>query len=270
MIRKLSKGEYYGEHEQVHSLGPLNLSDTTYTHEKVDWHYHEQAYFTFLLKGKLFEANKKESYVLDAGSLVFHNSQDSHYNLKDASHTRGFHVELSAKWFHTYELSACSSEGSKQLHDPRIRQLFYRMYLESKIQDTYSSLSIDQHLVEVFGRMQLKEENKGKAKEWLKKLEEIIEDEESLPGDLSTLARSLNVHPVHLSRTFSKYYQMSLGEYFRIKKLNQASQLLFSSSSSLTEIAYSCGFYDQSHFISQFKRYYSLTPSAYRKKMREC
>jgi AraC family transcriptional regulator len=33
----------------------------------------------------------------------------------------------------------------------------------------------------------------------------------------------------------------------------------------LTEIAFECGFADQSHFIRSFKNYYEVTPSEYRK-----
>lgn len=267
MIKKLGKGEYYGVHKEVRELKYLNLSDTSYTHEKVDWHYHEQAYFTFLLQGKLFEANKKESYTLETGSLLFHNSQDRHYNLKDDTYTRGFHVEMSADWFEQYELPPTFAEGSLFLRDPRIRQLFYLIYIESKFRDAFSPLSIDQYLIEVFGRMKAKQIRERKSAKWLKQLEEIVEGEKEAKLDLTSLAERLDIHPVHLSRSFSKLYSISLGEYLRLKKLNEATQLMFSSKFSLTEIALQSGFYDQSHFISLFKRYYKLSPSAYRKKI---
>jgi AraC-like DNA-binding protein len=34
---------------------------------------------------------------------------------------------------------------------------------------------------------------------------------------------------------------------------------------SLTSIAYGCGYFDQSHFIKEFKSFTGLTPSAYLK-----
>jgi AraC family transcriptional regulator len=36
----------------------------------------------------------------------------------------------------------------------------------------------------------------------------------------------------------------------------------------LTEIAFECGFADQSHFIRSFRSYYGMTPLEYRRLMR--
>ena len=43
-------------------------------------------------------------------------------------------------------------------------------------------------------------------------------------------------------------------------KLNKAILLLSTNKHSMTEICHLCGFYDQSHFISNFKKSYNTTP----------
>ena len=58
----LRTGHFFGETNRRICLDGITLTDTEYTHERVDWHYHENAYFTFILQGKLIEGNKKESY----------------------------------------------------------------------------------------------------------------------------------------------------------------------------------------------------------------
>ncbi|CAM4408367.1 hypothetical protein [Flavobacterium terrigena] len=72
-MNQLKKGEFYGTHYQKSTFENIIITDTEYTHSKVDWHYHENPYFTYLLEGKLFESNKKESYYLEPGNLLFHN-----------------------------------------------------------------------------------------------------------------------------------------------------------------------------------------------------
>ncbi|MES1249601.1 MAG: helix-turn-helix transcriptional regulator, partial [Chitinophaga rupis] len=82
---------------------------------------------------------------------------------------------------------------------------------------------------------------------------------------LSGLANSLNVHPVHLSREFSKHFDTTLGEYIRTIKVQRALSLLPNNKLSLTDISFECGFADQSHFIRSFRSYYQVTPLFYRK-----
>ncbi|NQY29801.1 MAG: helix-turn-helix domain-containing protein [Flavobacteriaceae bacterium] len=53
----------------------------------------------------------------------------------------------------------------------------------------------------------------------------------------------------------------------RLLKLNKAITLISSNKHSMTEICYKCGFYDQSHFISNFKSIYNTTPSNFLKKI---
>ena len=129
-MQQLHQGTYYGSHKQELDFNQFLVTDTIYTHEKVDWHYHENAYFTFLLNGKLFEANKRDSYVLEAGSLLFHNWQDAHYNIKPPLYTRGFHIELTKHWFEDLNTPSIPIEGSIQIKNPLLKQNFYKIYLK--------------------------------------------------------------------------------------------------------------------------------------------
>ena len=58
-MNTLQTGQFYGVTNETTTHGGLTLTDTEYTHEHVDWHYHQNAYFTFILDGRVIEANKK-------------------------------------------------------------------------------------------------------------------------------------------------------------------------------------------------------------------
>lgn len=139
-MNQLKKGEYFGTHYQKSVFDNIIITDTEYTHPKVDWHYHQNPYFTFLLQGKLFEANKKESYYLEQGGLLFHNWQDAHYNLKPPIYTRGFHVELNENWFNRFDIPPMNFEGSMNLKSPITRSLMSKIFIESKANDQYVGL----------------------------------------------------------------------------------------------------------------------------------
>lgn len=268
-MNKLKSGEFYGTHYQKSAFENIVITDTEYTHNKVDWHQHENPYFTYLLQGKLFESNKKESYYLEPGSLLFHNWQDAHYNTKPPEYTRGFHIELNERWFSNFDIPITDFEGSMNLKNPLIKNLMNRLFIESKVNDPFSQLGIDTLLIEIFST--IKEFGKLNSQKpiWIKKLQELL-SEEKIDYSLKNLSSILGIHPVHLSREFSRYFGTSLGNYTRLVKLNKAFCLIASNKFSMTEICYQCGFYDQSHFISNFKRVYNTTPTQLFRDKRQC
>lgn len=268
-MNKLKKGEFYGAHYQKLVFDNLIITDTAYIYDKVDWHYHENPYFTYLLQGKLFESNKATSYYLESGSLLFHNWQDAHYNIKPPEYTRGFHIELNNDWFSNFDIQTANFEGSIDLKNPIIKNFMNHVFIESKVNDEFSSLSIENNLIEIFTLMKEPKVTIAKKPDWICKLKELLFEEET-DYSLKNLSAILGIHPVHLSREFNRYFGTSLGNYIRLLKLNKAFCLLTSSNLSMTEICYACGFYDQSHFIANFKKIYHTTPTKLLKKIRQC
>jgi AraC family transcriptional regulator len=56
-----------------------------------------------------------------------------------------------------------------------------------------------------------------------------------------------------------------MGEYIRKLRVEKSFALLAGDDLSLTDIAFACGFADQSHFLRCFKQFGGSNPSAYRK-----
>ena len=134
------------------------------------------------------------------------------------------------------------------------------VFIESKINDAVSQISIEAFLIEIFGTIKKTEKAHAKKPAWVKKLQELLW-EEHIDYSLKQLGLILDIHPIHLSREFNRYFGTSFGNYIRLLKLNKAFYLITSEKFSMTEIGYRCGFYDQSHFISNFKRVYNTTPT---------
>jgi AraC-like DNA-binding protein len=262
----LRTGNFFGETNETIHLDGLTLTDTVYTHRQVDWHFHENAYFTFILQGRLLESNKRETYHCSGGSLLFHRSQEPHYNIKPDGYTRGFHIELNNRWFEKFSPGYECLEGSFNVEHPAVKLLLYKIFSETKIFDDISESSIHALLLGAFGNMRRIEQNRSAAKPaWIKKIREILNDDCTRPFLLDGLASEVNVHPVHLSRDFSRYFHCTFGEYVRKLRIEKALVLLPGKNLSLTEIAFRCGFADQSHFLRTFKRMLGVNPSSYRK-----
>ena len=262
----LTKGQFFGQTNNTTNLEGVTLTDTEYTHEKVDWHYHENAYFTLILEGRVIEGNRKEVYQCPPGTLLFHNWQESHYNIKPKEYTRGFHIEIETEWFKAHELDLRVSQGSIKLARPDIKIGAYNILKESKIADETSKMAIDSLLVNVFSQMNNTEEKQYQTlPSWVATLRAILHEATSEDWTLVSLAQTAGIHPAHLSRQFSKYFGSNLGDYIRYIKVEKAVALLTRKNVSLTDIAYDCGFADQSHFTRCFKSVYRLNPSRFRK-----
>jgi AraC family transcriptional regulator len=82
---------------------------------------------------------------------------------------------------------------------------------------------------------------------------------------LQVLSDETGIHPVTISYYFPKYFACTFGAYMRKLKVSHALTLMKAGNTSLTSIAYECGFADQSHFIHTFKNLTGFLPAKYRK-----
>jgi len=271
-VDNLKTGRFFGQTNSTIHLDFATITDTEYTHDKVDWHYHENAYFTFILDGKVIEGNKKEVYNCSAGSLLFHNWQDPHYNIKPKGYTRGFHIELYEDWFSRHQLQRTALQGSFAVNNPDVKLLFYQLFRETKVNDDLTMLSTESLLLQVLAQMQGDSTRAAvNTLGWVNKLRAMLNDDVAHKFTLDELAKEVQLHPAHLSRDFAKHFNCNLGEYIRKLRIQKAFSLLPDNRLSLTNVALVCGFADQSHFIRAFKSYADTNPLAYRKLlMRAC
>ncbi|MBG9377815.1 helix-turn-helix transcriptional regulator [Panacibacter sp. DH6] len=264
-MQQLAGGQFFGETTKTLLLNGLTVTDTVYTHDKVDWHYHEHAYFTFILQGCVKEINKTETLTCTPGSLLFHNWQEPHYNLKAPVYTRGFHIEIEDRWMKQF-LENTTLEGNRCISDPSVKLLFHKMFCESAMSDKESAIGIESLLLQAFSHLYLTSNNTGAHKpKWVNVIREILHDGYNDNISLTTLAGETGIHPAHLCRDFSKYFGCNISAYIRMLKVQRSFALLPLKKYSLANISYECGFADQSHFIKCFKMYTGLRPLAYRK-----
>jgi len=80
---------------------------------------------------------------------------------------------------------------------------------------------------------------------------------------VAEIASKAGVGERQLERLFKKYIGLSPKYYARIIRFNYIFQLIKSKKSSWTEIVYQSGYYDQSHFIRNFKAFTGEDPSSY-------
>lgn len=81
---------------------------------------------------------------------------------------------------------------------------------------------------------------------------------------IQDLAASLGVSRSHLYKLFKEAVDQSPKEYLMRRRLKSASIELLQGDESLDQIAANCGLTDKAYFSRIFKRYYQISPGAYR------
>lgn len=71
----------------------------------------------------------------------------------------------------------------------------------------------------------------------------------------------------HLNRLFHRQIGINIKSFSRLTRLNHTLLKLNSTPCTLADLAVECGFYDQSHFIQDFKTLCGTTPETYLKNM---
>ncbi len=80
-------------------------------------------------------------------------------------------------------------------------------------------------------------------------------------GISSLQLKDLPLSERQIERNFKRYIGISMGRFLRISRFEKAKQLIaVQPSRRLTEIAYQAGYYDQSHFIADFKLLTGASP----------
>ena len=264
---KLKGGEFYGRVPQQRIVSSSILSEVVHQPDlKVREHYHELAYFSFVLEGSYSEKFAGKAYLHQPLSVLWRREGILHK--EDLIGAGGAH-------FLTIEIQPKTLENLSQLakvpddfcgRDIPLVQLACRLYQELKNWQICSDLvaeGITLEMLALSARKQIYPEKH--PPKWLLRVVEKLNDE--FTGNFSTeeLAREANVHPVHMARVFRQFYHETIGEYVQKLRINFASRLLLDKEIPLIKIAYSAGFSDQSHFTRVFKRCVGITPGAFRK-----
>ncbi len=111
------------------------------------------------------------------------------------------------------------------------------------------------------------EEQQGKtlSHRWFAQALNIMESSDDMNLSLDSVADSVNVHPVTLSRIFKQQMGMNFVRYLTKKRLEYAKHLLLKTNKKINEIAEEVGYADYPYFRNLFKKEYNYSPSEFRR-----
>lgn len=108
---------------------------------------------------------------------------------------------------------------------------------------------------------------RGGLAPWQKqKIERYVRENLERPLRVEDLAGQLSLSASHFTRAFKESFGESPHTYIVRSRLKLAQQMMLSTGEALGQIAYACGFADQSHFSKAFRRGVAESPNAWRRR----
>ncbi|MBK8635027.1 MAG: substrate-binding domain-containing protein [Saprospiraceae bacterium] len=93
----------------------------------------------------------------------------------------------------------------------------------------------------------------------------VQENFENPDFNIDDICKQLNLSRIQLYRKFKSITDTSINDYIQHARLKKSQELLKSTSLTISEIAYKCGFNSASYFSTMFKNQYNITPTEYKK-----
>jgi AraC family transcriptional regulator len=257
----LEKGTYLGEVLDISQSDGVIAGVTTYSEGNRTnlMHYHENSHLSFVLEGGMVDKRKNSEAERLPGELLFFHAGEPHRSINKVFPAKNINLEIESNFFTENAITESVIITSIK-RNPNAKFIMLKIYKELLIADDFSDASIKMLLLNL-----IKQTNTAKNTypDWITIIYELLNDKWNEELTLKDLSRAANVHAVTISKHFPKYFSCTLGEYRRRLKIEKSLRLIKTSTLSLTEIAYECGFFDQSHFTRTFKELTGFLPRHY-------
>lgn len=264
--KNLSAGEFYSPVVRQSSGADFTLTELHRTASiRFPKHMHEAAFFCLLLGGHYAEFFGSRSVDYKPLTIAWHPPALTHYDEVGTDGAHFFMVEVKSPLIKKLSEYSAVPEQLFSARGEEISCLGMRLFREFKADDAASPLAIEGLLLEMLAAAaRIKPAQDKHAPVWLKRVLECLEAEYTENISIESLAREAGVHPAHLSSTFRRFRNETIGEYIQKLRVGHASNLLLNKEMPLADIAAAAGFSDQSHFTRIFKRLNGTTPGAFR------
>ncbi len=266
-MESFESGRYAGTVVATSGCDGVMASITIYKSDRYDdiLHYHSNTNLGFVIDGSYLE-EKKLPYKVSAGDICYYSAGESHRFLSIDRGGHRMNLELQTYFFRANQLTEAQLQKAIK-NNPNAKLLLLQMYRELLTNDSLAQASIQMLLLKILSQAAKRYPDKG-LPQWVNRVDEYMHDHASDRIFLDDLARVAGLHSVTICKYFSKYFGCTAGEYARKLKIVKALRLLKTPGHPMAQIACECGFFDQSHFIREFRKATGFLPGSYRKSNR--
>ncbi len=247
----------------------VELLRASFTTQYFKPHFHEQYALILLEQGKVDYSYKDKIRVVESGSILLLNPHEVHTGKSANGAPWDFRsLYISPYFFHQVYKEATNRDhypafSQTVLEDPVFASTFSNIHecLLSETDESMAMAAARNLLNALINRcsFEARQADWGQSEEKAAAVKAYLEDHYLEQIRLDELEKELGFSKYYLIRVFESSYGLSPIRYTINLRIEEAKRLLYSGMK-YTEVAYSTGFYDQSHFIRHFKMIVGVTP----------
>lgn len=230
--------------------------------DQVRAHTHADAHFVLLLGGDYITSAKGAGPPL----LIYNPPGTMHRDRFRDLNGRFFTISISGESLRHAAEYVPLLESATAIGRGYALSLAHRLVRECHRWTSGAALVAEGISLELLSEMtRTRERRHRRPPRWLETAKELLDCGCAEGIHISEVAASVQVHPVHLIRTFREFFQATPGEYLRRCRLDRAAHLLVQGDLPLAQVALESGFAGQSHFSKAFRRQFATPPGEYRR-----
>ena len=256
---KIQQNKYFGITDKSIKTESFNISITKHSAQsEIPTHAHSKPYLCLLASG-VYKEKSNTSDIITTGDILYRTANYEHSNcfLNQDSVCLNIEIdnEIDFMSHNGFKLPSRESKHKSSLESYKV--LFAVKHgLSNDLLNIYCYESMLAHSGSL--------KNKGDLN-WIKQVKEYINDNPLANISLQELSHLFGLHPNYIVRKFKDVTGMKLSDFLTKIRLEHSIIDLTQTEESLTNIALNSGFYDQSHFNRNFKKYFETTPKLFRK-----
>lgn len=283
-VRKIGKNEFIESGEDI-------TLQHTYTETPYGEHKHDFVELVYTLSGKIIQRVDGDDYILTRGDMLFINYGQTH-SFEPVGSAEYVNIIITPDFFSNtlinsenmyeiFEISMFSEFSSDDINCTKpyvsfegdemlkIEEIVHHMLDEfSGKKSGYKSV-ISGYMRVLFSLLLRKMCASGDPVDSLRNVtHELIEYIDTNFGNkitLEELAERCFYNTSYLSRMFKKQSGMTISEYIRKRRMENAAKLLKTDNRlSISSVMEQCGYSDSGLFYTHFKEYYKVNPKEYR------
>jgi AraC family transcriptional regulator len=233
----------------------------------IDAHTHDRPIFAVMLSGGFQSVIAHRRLECAPTTLWTEPAGEVHANYIGRAGARVIVVQPNPTLSDDFAPFAALLETVRNARQPLVAGDARRIAGEIEDPDTLTPMAIDALIFTMLATAarSLSMRRRSEPPRWLSRVRESLHDRFRDRPSLFDLSIVAGVHPSHVAREFRTHYGVSIGEYVRRLRCEWAADRLLTTTESISEIAASAGYSDQSHFTRQCVRFLGVGPGQYRR-----
>lgn len=241
-------------------------------------HWHRQCEIVRVISGQLTIYMDDDTMTVRPDEIVFVNQEIIHgyapanctYEVIDFdTNAILIRTSLCKDILHTFANNKIRILPFHPIKNADLYDITNRLFRLASIQADEKDLLLLSTLFELLGTIYVQHHytqnfNSSTSVKRFKPLLDYLESAFMNPITLSEMAKISGMATNRFAITFRDFFGQTPIEFLNAYRIERACVLLINTENSITDIAYSCGFFDASYFVKVFKKYKGMTPKKYR------